>query len=158
MPAPLPAPILALLHCGEVSLFVAAHDAARRPLLARAYGCRVAADGSEAVIWVATKEAGAVLSALGAGGPLALTASHVSTYQTVQVKSTDARTAPINPLDYASVIAYQDGFVRITTSLGYPEQVMRRLIRARPPDMTAIHFSPATVFRQTPGPGAGEAW
>jgi hypothetical protein len=155
---PLAPPVLDLLQSPEVSLFVAASDAARRPLIARAFGCRVATDGSEAVTWIAAGPSSAVASALGAGGALALTASHVSNYQTVQVKSTDARTAPIAARDYAAVLAYQDGFCRVTTSLGYPEHVMRRMLRARPADMVAIHFTPATVFRQTPGLGAGAAW
>ena len=151
-------PVLELLQSGEVSLFVAAADAARRPLITRAFGCRVTADGSEAVTWVASREAAAIVSALTAGGPFALTASHVSSYQTVQVKSTDAHIAPIDARDYAAVLAYQDGFYRIATSLGYPEHVMRRMLRGRAPDMVAIRFTPDTVFRQTPGLGAGAAW
>ena len=137
---------------------MAAADAVRRPLITRAFGCRVADDGSVAVTWIASREAPAVVSALSAGGAFALTASHISSYQTVQVKSTDARTAPIESRDYATVLTYQDGFCRIATSLGYPEHVMRRMLRARPSDMVAIHFTPATVFRQTPGLGAGAAW
>lgn len=158
MSAPLAAPVLELLQSGEVSLFVAASDAARRPLITRAFGCRVSADGSAAVTWVASREAAATVSALTDGGPIALTASHVSSYQTVQVKSTDAHTTPIDARDYAAVLAYQDDFCRIATSLGYPDHVMRRMLRARPSDMVAIRFTPATVFRQTPGLGAGAAW
>lgn len=150
--------VLDLLQSSEVSLFLAAADAARRPLIARAFGCRVAADGSEAVTWIASKEAAAIVSVLTDAGPIALTASHLSSYQTVQVKSTDARSVPIDARDYAAVLAYQDGFLRIATSLGYPEHVMRRMLRARPSDMVAIRFKPTTVFRQTPGPGAGAAW
>lgn len=158
MSSPLAAAVVDLLQSGEVSLFVAAADALRRPLIARAFGCRVAADGSEAVTWIVSGQASAIVSALGAGGQIAVTASHVSNYQTVQVKSTDARTAPIEARDYVTVLAYQDGFCRITTSLGYPEHVMRRMLRARPSDMVAVRFTPAVVFRQTPGPGAGAAW
>lgn len=151
-------PVLDLLQSAEVSLFVAASDHARRPLIARAFGCRVAADGSTALTWIASAQASAIVSALSAGGPLALTASHISNYQTVQVKSTDARSAAIEARDYATVLAYQDGFRLIATSLGYPEHVMRRMLGARPSDMVAIRFTPATVFRQTPGPGAGATW
>lgn len=158
MPTPLTPPVLELLQSSEVSLFVAASDAARRPLIARAFGCRVAANGSEAVTWIVSAQASTIVSAFSTGGPLALTASHVSSYQTVQVKSTDARSMPIDARDYAAVLAYQDGFLRIATSLGYPEHVMRRMLRARPSDMIAIRFTPGTVFRQTPGLGAGAAW
>ena len=158
MSVTLAAPVLDLLQSGEVSLFVASSDAARRPLIARAFSCRIAADGSEAMTWIGSKETPAILSALDAGGSFALTASHVSNYQTVQVKSTDARAVPIDARDYATVLAYQDRFFRITASLGYPEHVMRRMLRARPSDMVAIRFTPATVFRQTPGTGAGAAW
>lgn len=158
MSAPLAPSVLDLLQSSEVSLFLAAADAARRPLIARAFGCRVAPDGSEAVTWIVPTQASAIVSALSSAGPLALTASHLSSYQTVQVKSTDARSVPIDACDYAAVLAYQDGFLRIATSLGYPEHVMRRMLRARPSDMFAIRFTPAAVFRQTPGVGAGAAW
>ena len=157
MRAFLDAETLEFIQSGEVALYVAGCDAFRRSHAVRAFTCRPSEDGRSLTTWVARSAASAVLADVASNARLAFTVSHIDTCRTLQLKSVDAQVLPADSADYARIIAYQDGFVRQTMSLGYLEAVVRSTIQLQLHDLAAIRFTPSSAFMQTPGPGAGAA-
>jgi hypothetical protein len=141
----------------HVSCYVATADASRRPHVCRAFGCRPCPEGPALVTWVNRPAGAKLLEDISSNARLAFTITHPRSCRTLQLKAVDAAVVPVDSADFARVAAHQDGFVRETVAMGYPEAVMRMIVQARMNELAAIRFTPAAVYGQTPGPNAGAA-
>ena len=141
---------------GPIAINVASHDAALLPSIARAYGCKVSADGNRITVFVETRSAAAVLGDLRAGAAIAVVFCLPSTHATLQFKSDGASIVPLVPGDREIMRAYARAFRAEIASLGYDEQFSAGLVAPAGADAVAIEFAPTAVFDQTPGPEAGK--
>jgi hypothetical protein len=141
---------------GPVSMNAASRDAALTPSVARAFGCRIAADGREVTLFLSAARAAAVLRDLRAGAPLAVVFSRPQTHETRQLKAVSARIEAIAPGDLELIAAYGEAFVAECVPLGYEEAFIRGFFVGVEADALAVSFAPAAMFEQTPGPDAGK--
>lgn len=141
---------------GPVSMNVASRDAALTPSVARACGCRIAADGTHLTIFLSASRAAAVLRDLRAGAPIAIVFSRPQTHESVQIKAARATIDAPAPGDRELMLAYVDAFVAECVALGYDEALMRGFFTDAEDDALAVSFTPASMFEQTPGPNAGK--
>lgn len=141
---------------GPVSMNVASRDAALTPSVARAFGCRIAADGRELTVFLSAAHAASVLRDLRAGAPFAVVFSRPQTHESRQIKAHGARIEPLAPGDVDIIRAYGDAFVAECVPLGYAERFMRGFFVGVADDAVAVTFTPAAMFEQTPGPDAGK--
>jgi len=149
--------VLDLVQSTDVAMHLAACDARLCPHLTRGLGARCSSDGLTLTAWMAASRGASLLRDIASSGRVALVVSHMETFQTVQLKGTDAAVIAIDEAGLAAVAAYRDGFIRKATSLGYYAPMVRKLVESEPPDLVGVRFTPSSVFIQTPGPGAGEA-
>lgn len=159
--APRPVPVIldpatAEFIASGISINAAATRPDAVPSMARAIGCRVAADARIVTLLFAGTPAAALLDDIRRSGALAVVFSQPSTHRTLQLKGDDARIVPVAAADRALCQRYIEIFVDGLTQLGYPGEVLRALLDHDPDDLVAVQFTPASAFSQTPGPGAGE--
>lgn len=140
---------------GPVSINVASHDGAQVPSLARAYGCRVAADRREVVVFLSRPRSESLLRDLAAGFPVAVVFSRPKTHETIQIKGARARLLPLAAGDRALMRACGAAFSAEIIALGYAEGFSRALMAPADDAAVAMAFVPEAVFEQTPGPQAG---
>jgi hypothetical protein len=145
------------LQSGEIALCLASSDAQRMSSLTETMGCKVASDKLTITTWLSKNGHESLLTNISNSGRLAMVACHVQTFRAMQLKAFDARVLPFDKADYPLVLAYQQGFIRKTVSLGYPEAVMRVQKQFRVDQLVAVQFTPSSGFTQTPGPNAGAA-
>ena len=154
-PAPLLDEALAAFVQTGVSINAASRGAGNVPAVARANGCRVAADRRTVAIIVPASKSAALLEAVRASGAIAVVFSEPSTHRTYQLKGTDATVVPATDADHAAAVRWVDAFAAVLAPLGYPENVFRAMLAADPADLVAVRFTPTAAFDQTPGPRAG---
>ncbi|TFW34008.1 hypothetical protein [Massilia horti] len=157
LPPPLFDAELAAFMQGGISLNIGSCGPDRRPSVARAFGCRIAADRRQVRMLVSSSHAAQVLAHVRATGVLAAVFSEPSTYRTVQLKGVDATVEPATPEDLAAVAACRAGFVAELEPLGYAPDMVRALLGCPDADIVAVRFTPSAAFSQTPGPDAGRA-
>ena len=153
-PSPIGPEQAALIH-RRVSIMVGSRDAALRPHLLRAVGCRLSPDRRRATLLVPQSSSGAVLADLRDNGQIAVVFSEPSSHRTIQVKGHDATVAPCGPDDAALAERYVEGFVAEIAQLGFAHHVAQTIL-SRHDALVAVHFTIAEAFEQTPGPAAGE--
>jgi hypothetical protein len=140
---------------GPVSISLASHDAAGVPSLARAFGCRVAADHREVVVFVPTRTAESLLRDLAAGAPIAAVFSRPKTHETLQLKAPAARLEPLGPTDPQGMRASGSALAAELIALGYSAAFSNALVAPSREDAVAVAFFPTLLFDHTPGPRAG---
>jgi hypothetical protein len=154
-PAPLLDAALAAFVQTGVSINAGSRGPGNAPALARANGCRVAADQRTVSVLFPAPKAAALLDAVRATGVIAVVFSEPPTHRTIQLKGTDAKVAAATAEDGALSARYVETFVAALAALGYSDTVFRALLWADPADLVAVTFSPSAAFDQTPGPRAG---
>jgi hypothetical protein len=140
---------------GAVSISVASRGAGALPVLARASGCRVAADRRGVALFLARSKSAALIEAVGATRAVAAVFSLPSSHRTVQLKGADASVAAPAAGDYEAVGRYVEAFAAELEPLGYHGALARALLRLDADDLAVLSFTPSAAFSQTPGPGAG---
>lgn len=148
-------PTLATFLQGGVSIVVASVGAAHRPTMARAAGCRVAADRSSVTLFVAAPQAAALLESFRTGGAIAAVFSQPSTHRTYQLKGPTPVVGPLEAGDAGRIDAYVQAFCAEVARLGYRPEAIRAVVWSAPQDFVAVSFAPTQAFDQTPGPKAG---
>lgn len=138
----------------HTSISVAARDAQLRPAVARAYGCRVAADRRQMTVFLCAVHAGAVLQCLRQHGEIAVAVARPHTHETVQLKGPVTNIAAVSAADREAMLAYRESFVEELASLGYTAEFVRGMFPGGD-DCYAVTFAPTALFDQTPGPQAG---
>ncbi|HWA39386.1 MAG TPA: hypothetical protein VG873_16125 [Burkholderiales bacterium] len=148
-------PALATFLEGGVSIVVASSGALNRPTIARAGGCRVAADRRTVTLFLAEPQAAAVLESFRSGGGIAAVFSQPSTHRTYQLKGPAPIVGPLEPGDVPRIEAYVRAFCAEVARLGYRSEAIRAVVWSAPQDFVSVSFAPAQAFDQTPGPKAG---
>lgn len=147
-------PEQAALITGQVSIIVATADAALRPHLMRASGCRLSADRRRATLLMSRDGGREVIDDLRRNGRIAVVFTQPTSNRTLQLKGDDAVVAPCGPDDAALAERYLAGFVDEIGQLGFPADVAHAILSVVE-ERLAIHFTIAAAFEQTPGPDAG---
>lgn len=154
-PAPLLDEALAAFVQTGVSINAGSRGPGNVPAVARANGCRVAADRRRVTVLLPASKSAALLEAVRATGAIAVVFSEPPTHRTIQLKGTDATVVPATDEDRATAVRWVDGFAAVLAPLGYSEEVFRALLGTDPADLVAVAFTPSAAFDQTPGPRAG---
>src|SRR5687767_5167071 len=94
-----------------VSIIVGSRDSDNVPSLVRAVGCRVSRDLRQVVVLVSTAQAQVLLNEIKLSGAIAVIFSQPSTHITIQLKSNNARTVPVEKKDSALGERYSKAFV-----------------------------------------------
>lgn len=140
---------------GGVSILVASRDRDLKPVVARACGCIAGDDGAVAV-FVPTERAGDLLDAIAVTGTVAVVFSEPATHRTIQLKADDARIVRSVRGQSATCDRYRRLFAAELERLGYGSRMATSLVDDNGGPVSAIRFTPAATFDQTPGPHAGE--
>lgn len=140
---------------GGISLTVGSCGLDQRPSVARAAGCRVAADRKRVRITLSRVQAAAVLAHVRETGRIAAVFSSPPTHRTVQLKGKDAVIEASTLDDAATVARYRDMLAAVLDPLGFEAAMIRTLLAFPDSDIVAICFTPDEAYSQTPGPNAG---
>jgi hypothetical protein len=152
--APISAEQVALMR-RRVSIIVGSRDAAQRPHLMRALGCRIDPDLRQVTVFMGCESARAVLEDVQANGRIAVVFSEPTTHRSVQLKGDDAALRPLEPGDAAIIEDHRRRFGEEIGLLGFPLRVAQTLLEHG--ECVAVRFTPQAAFDQTPGPHAGAA-
>lgn len=139
-----------------VAIVAATRDAANVPALTRGGGCRVSGDGQTLTIYVATDQAWQCLDNVRATGSIAVVFALPTNYESYQLKGVDARVVAIDEQDRERVRTYRSAFFGNLAKIGMPEKLSAGLLPDAPEGFVGLMFTPTDLFRQTPGPGAGD--
>lgn len=145
----------AFLQIG-VSINAGACGSDGMPVGVRCCGCKVAPDRSSITLFVSKKQGDPVLRAVRENGALAAVFSQPTTHRTLQIKGRDTRIVPLDPEDVRLVATYRTAFARELSALGYDESLVYTVLSYPASDLTALRYTPAEIYVQTPGPKAGE--
>jgi hypothetical protein len=133
------------------SLIVGTVDADGLPDASRAWGVEVL-DGHHLRVLLST-QAPVTRRNVEGGGAIALTATHFSTFESVQLKGHATRVEDATPADRIRFERYCSGATRaIAESDGTPEELVGRFMTA---DVYACLVTVESMFDQTPGRTAG---
>jgi hypothetical protein len=153
-PSPI-GPEQAALIARRVSIIVGSRDAALRPHVMRAVGCRLSEDRRQVTVLLPEPSSRAVLADLRANGHIAVVFSEPSTHRTLQVKGEDAALVPGDARDAALAEQHLRNFVDEIGQLGFVAEVARTML-GHDRQLMAVRFTVSAAFEQTPGPAAGE--
>ena len=140
---------------GPSFLQLGTRDADLCPTHTAAVGAVVHDDRRTVTVFVPAARAGRALEHLRQNGRVALGAGQMS-HEAYQFKGTFLSSRPTDEADIARQEAFRLRFLE-SVRQGYPEEIARPLslgFAYRPG--VAITFRVEEIFRQTPGPGAGE--
>jgi hypothetical protein len=138
-----------------VSYALSSRDAANRPSIAKASGCRISPDRLRLTLLVDQQLAADVVRDLRAGHPVAAVFSEPATHRTLQVRGLRAQVGAVTPADREHVRQHLEATVAHLVPLGYEEAGIRTYFAHQPEQLVAVSFVPVAAFEQTPGPGAG---
>jgi hypothetical protein len=153
-PSPI-GPEQAALITRRVSIIVGSRDARHCPHLMRAVGCRLSEDRRRVTLLMPQGSSRAVLDDLRDNGQIAVVFTEPSSNRSLQLKGGDAAVRPCEPDDAALAERYLEGFVDEIGQLGFAAEVAHTML-GHDDALTAVHFTIAAAFEQTPGPAAGE--
>jgi len=146
--------IATLIRSG-VSISLAACGAAHLPSISRGLGCKVLAGGRQVGVFIRRSQSRELLENIRGSGRLANVFSLPSSHRTVQLKGTDARVEPFDPVDLPIIDKHCADFLEQVAPLGMAEQVVRTILAYAPDDLVTVVYTPCAAFSQTPGPKAG---
>lgn len=139
-----------------VSIRAASHDTQNRPVQGHAGGCRVSSDGGRVTLFLSRAKYPLLLDAIRRSGVVAVSFIEPSTNKSIQVKGEAAELAVPEAGDAERLGAYLDLFVADLERINVRPALGRAVLTIAPADLTAIIFTPAIAFIQTPGPKAGK--
>lgn len=138
-----------------ISISVASRDVRHVPSLARAAGCRVAADLRTISVLLLPSQAHQLLADIAATGVIAVVFSSPSTNRTLQLKGQQASVNAASPEDSLIAAQQREGFAAGLIPLGYAHDLAHAVHCRNVQGMQVVTFSPSDIFEQTPGPRAG---
>ncbi|WP_306304584.1 pyridoxamine 5'-phosphate oxidase family protein, partial [Methylogaea oryzae] len=80
--------------------------------------------------------------------------SEPSTHRTLQVKGRDGAIAALDDGDLRRIAFYREAFLLEISALGFNPTIARSLLHCPDDDITAVAFTVAEAYTQTPGPDA----
>jgi len=140
----------------HVSILVGSCSAERVPSVARAYGCRVAADRRAVTVFLSLAQSERVLQNLRAGGGVTAVFSRPSTHETLQLKGAEAQIAMLEDGDRELMRVYGRSFTDEIAAIGFEEPFASAIMSGAEDEAVAVTFVPNAAFEQTPGPAAGQ--
>lgn len=140
----------------RTSMTIAARDARNRPVVARAFGCRVSSDRRRVTLYLGVEHSPLAIDCLRENGAIAVAITRPTTHETLQLKGQVLDIGPLSDEDRAEMAAYQDSFVEELAPMGHRPEFVRSVLDAGSKDCVAVVFEPMQLFNQTPGPKAGE--
>ena len=157
MPISLDAEQVRWILYGGTTVTVASRNAALRPSIGQALGCRAEAGSSRLTVFLLASRNRAVIADLRAGWPVAVVVTRSSTTRSLQLKAPDATEVPMTDADHDRVRDYVEIVVREWSQNGAPPEFTRTLLTRGPGPILAFEIVMAAAFDQTPGPRAGES-
>lgn len=146
--------LIEYLACG-VDVYIATRDAQLVPESMLGMGVRVLGDRKTVTVYAPNVTAARTLQNLQpeAGAPVAITFCHPPTGRAVQLKGRCTAVRPSTESDRQLQEVFRSALIASFATIGVPRAQTRGL-RWWP--STAIDVEVSEVFRQTPGPNAGE--
>ena len=141
---------------GPNALLIGTRDRVNVPAISRPAGCEVSADGMQVVLYLLDDPDDRCIPNIRETGAIALVVARPTTYETYQLKGTDAQLAPIVEEDVGRIAHYRASVVQEMTQVGLTRDLAGEVVPHLHTSMLKVTFSPSEVYRQTPGPGAGE--
>ncbi|HEX4821221.1 MAG TPA: pyridoxamine 5'-phosphate oxidase family protein [Acidimicrobiales bacterium] len=133
------------------ALIVATVSSSGEPFATRGWGLFVIDEGRVRLLLDERDER--ALADLRHGGRVAITAAHVPTLHSLQMKGRFVRSEPADDRDRQKVMDYCDNFFTdIENTDGQPRRLLERLV---PEGYVACELVIEEFYDQTPGPGAG---
>lgn len=139
-----------------VSINLATTNSASKPMVARAYGCRVSAERDSITVYIDPTQNQELLDNIESNHKIAVVFSRPSTHQTIQLKGLDARIVPLTADDIIIHKVYKQSMLTELQSIGFPLSFADALIQCVDEKHMGIRFTPEIGFTQTPGPDAGK--
>lgn len=137
-----------------VSIIAASHDTRNRPVLGHATGCRVDPDG-RVILFLSRAKYPFLVDAIRRSGVVAASFNEPSTNRSIQVKGGGAELGAIVPGDAERIATYLDLFAADLERIHVRGGLARAMLGFSPGDLSAVTFTPAGAFTQTPGAQAG---
>ncbi len=135
-----------------VSLLCGSRDANLRPECCRAVGATVARERTSLTLLLNAMTARRTIANLEHGGPIAMTASRISDYRTIQIKGMAKPARAATDAEHEIANRYLLAFTESLYQVGLQRAIVRR-VRVTP--TVAVELSIDQVFQQTPGLHAG---
>ena len=140
------------MHGGVVAI-VGSASAELAPALTRGFAPRVAPDRRTVDVFVGRAQSTTCLANLGPGAPISVIVGNPVDYRGIQFKGTAAGQRDAGAGDAAWLERCRVLYVEALDRVGISRVHGARLWCS---DLVCITFVPETIFRQTPGPGAGD--
>jgi len=144
---------LAAFVSSGVSIYIATRNADFEPHGTRVWALRVEDDREHVLAYLFEGGAEQILQDLENNGQVALAVSRPTDHRSCQLKGAFAGVRPCRPDERAGVERQADGFLRELETIGIPRTLTAGWIVW---PCVALRVRVGQVFRQTPGPGAGE--
>jgi hypothetical protein len=144
-------PELAAFLEGDVGFYVGSVDVDGTPSAGRAWGLRVERDIERIRLLVGADRV--TLANLKSTGRVAVTATDVATYRSVQLKGTATAVESLDPIDHATHERYRRIFTEAVAAI----DAVTPMDAVWPRELVAVIVSLDAIFDQTPGPNAGRA-
>ena len=141
--------LVAFLHSGLAATMATA-SADGVPALTRAFALRVAPDGRTVDLFVGREQSATCLANMTPGRLLAVTTGSPIDYRGVQIKGTVIACQAPDADDVLWIERSAKLFEAAVTQVGVTTPVGFRC-----QEYVRVTFSPNAIYRQTPGPGAG---
>lgn len=138
---------------GPNAMLLGTRDVHKVPAITRPIGCQVCPDRERVIAFLADPRAVAHIRDT---GTLALVVVRPTTYEGYQLKGTDAQINPVTDAERAIVVERRTKLLDEMMRVGLTRETAEMLVPKVDPTVMAAVFSPTAIFRQTPGPGAGE--
>lgn len=148
---------LEFLRTPGLSVYVASRNAQHESALARCFGYRIARDGRHVTVLVATLQAIELIANIRENGAIAVVLTLPHTHAAMQLKGADAAMTRTLSTDIHLAKIFKDNFIRELKPLGYDPRIIETFMTCPEGKLSAITFTPYSVFTQTPGPMAGQA-
>lgn len=138
---------------GPNAMLLGTRDGHNVPAITRPIGCQVCPDRERVIAFLADPRAVAHIRDT---GTLALVVVRPTTYEGYQLKGADAQVKPVTDAELAMVVERRTKLLDEMMRVGLTRETAEMLVPRGDATVMAAVFSPTAIFRQTPGPGAGE--
>jgi hypothetical protein len=147
---------LAEFLLGPNALLLGTRDGLNVPAITRPAACQVSPDREHITLFVVDDPADRAVPSLRENGMLALVVARPTSYETYQLKGTDGKVEEVRETDRVLIADYRARLIDEMTRVGLSPENASQLLPGPTHSLVRVIFSPIEIYRQTPGPGAGE--
>ncbi|MGR3783505.1 MAG: hypothetical protein ACU0DT_19845 [Albimonas sp.] len=152
---PLSADLVAFVQSG-ITVLIGAGDPRGEPVAGFGFSCVVDETAGELRVLVDPRGSAPLLAALRAGGSVAASFTDLE-HRSIQAKGARARIETPTERDLEALVRQSRGHRDWLALAGFAPAFCQGFVRCDPAAAVVVAFAPEQAFRQTPGPGAGEA-